>query len=144
MSRFVLATPDHDFEDRVKQALSVSNGAVRRLDDDALDLDPDQAVTAITGPQGTDTGVVVLGPGLPVAAALEIAALFDRERPDVSMVLVAAPTPKLWEQAMRAGIRDVVDMTQGSTRKEAAIDAWDAPPARLAESDAARQARGAP
>jgi pilus assembly protein CpaE len=108
MSRFVLATADQDFEDRVKQALSLTNGAVRRLDGDALDLDPEQAVDTIAGPYGTGTEVVVLGPGLPVAAALEIAALFDRERPEVSMVLVAAPTPKLWEQAMRAGIRDLL------------------------------------
>jgi pilus assembly protein CpaE len=108
MSRFVLATADQEFEDRVKQALALTNGAVRRLDGDALDLDPEQAVVSIAGPQGGDTGVVVLGPGLPVAAALEIAALFDQERPEVSMVLVASPTPKLWEQAMRAGIRDLV------------------------------------
>jgi pilus assembly protein CpaE len=54
-------------------------------------------------------GVVVVGPDAPVERTLEISELLDRVRPDISVVIVAEPTPDLWERAVQAGARDVVD-----------------------------------
>ncbi|MGQ0432673.1 MAG: AAA family ATPase [Microthrixaceae bacterium] len=53
--------------------------------------------------------VVVLGRDLPVARALQIAAAFEEDRPEVNVFLIASPTPQLWEKALRAGVRDILD-----------------------------------
>lgn len=106
MSGIVLATASEDFEGHVRDAFGgVLNGDLRCWRDGLLRGDPTRAIAEIarSGPE-----VVAVGPGLPVDTALELTRTFDRERPEISVVIVAEPTPGLWEQALRAGARDVV------------------------------------
>lgn len=56
-----------------------------------------------------DDTIVVLGHDLPVALALEVATILDRDHPTVSTILVAPSDPSLWRDALRAGVRDVVE-----------------------------------
>jgi pilus assembly protein CpaE len=55
-----------------------------------------------------EPAVAVLGPGLPTPAALELAEAFDLLHPEVCVVLVAKPTTRLWELALRAGVREII------------------------------------
>jgi pilus assembly protein CpaE len=52
--------------------------------------------------------VVAIGPSVTQEQAIELAGTIDRLHPDVSVVLMTSPTPLLWEQALRAGVRDIV------------------------------------
>jgi pilus assembly protein CpaE len=109
MTRFVLATPDADFRKRVSEAFNHKlNGDLRVAAKAALSKGPETVVEALAGAPGEGTEVVVLGPGMPPIAALELAALFDQQRPEISVVVVAEPTPRLWERALRAGVREVI------------------------------------
>lgn len=107
MSRVVLATASLAFEQRVRRAFDGTlNGDLRRWRDDDMQL-----VTASRGLEnvGELPELVVLGPDIPAEVALNVARTFDRERPEVSVVLVAPPTPGLWRDALHVGVRDVVD-----------------------------------
>lgn len=56
-----------------------------------------------------DEVAVVLGYDVPLELALEVAAIVDRDHPHVSTILVAPSTPTLWRDALRSGVRDVVE-----------------------------------
>ncbi len=56
-----------------------------------------------------DADVLVVGPDIAMPDALRLAQAVDDERPDVSVVLMASPSAELLEQAVRVGVRDVVD-----------------------------------
>jgi pilus assembly protein CpaE len=107
--RFVIATADLDFESRLRQAFQGElNGHMRRLPNDFVELHPVQAVSAVTADPAEMPDVVALGPGLPPATILELARRFDQEHPEINVVVVAPPTPRFLEEALRAGVRDVV------------------------------------
>jgi pilus assembly protein CpaE len=53
--------------------------------------------------------VLVLGPGIGWQAALALAQAVDEHRQDVSVIMVAEPSPVLLQEALRVGVRDVVD-----------------------------------
>ena len=101
----LLVTPDTEFEAQVKRAFDGQIDYARWWDDRLPRLHPEQAVKLISSEQ---PAVAVLGPGLPTAAALELAEAFDLLHPEVCVVLVAKPTSRLWEQALRAGVREIV------------------------------------
>jgi pilus assembly protein CpaE len=101
----LLITPDTDFELAVKHALSGRYDEERRWDPSLPRLHPHQAVEKLAAP---DSSVVVLGPGLPSAEALDIAAALDVLRPDVCCVVVAKPSGPLYELAIRAGVRELI------------------------------------
>jgi pilus assembly protein CpaE len=71
--------------------------------------------------------VVAIGPSVTQETAIELASSIDRDHPEVSVVLMTSPTPQLWEQALRAGVRDIVapDAPLGEVRAsfERALDA---------------------
>lgn len=108
MSRFLLITADKAFEQKVR--LATAGGlpgdvlAVRpeflARPEDLLDL------VAVQQPE-----VLVLGPGVPVDGALRLATVVDVRFPNVSLVLITPDEAGLALQAMRAGIRDIVDPT---------------------------------
>lgn len=52
--------------------------------------------------------VVMLGPDLDVDRAIEIAAAFDEERPEIEVLLIGLLTSRLREKALRAGVRDLL------------------------------------
>jgi pilus assembly protein CpaE len=99
-------TSDTDFEDQVKRAFDGEFDGERRWDDRIVALDPTQVVEGVVP---TGTAVVVLGPGLDVAHALALAEALDVARPETCVVLAVKPTARLWEKALRAGVRDVLE-----------------------------------
>jgi len=110
MSGVLLVTGDTDFEAQVKRAFDGDIDTDRWWDPKLPRLHPTQAVQAIAakGPS-----VVVLGPGLPTPAGLELAKGLDESHPEICVVLVAKSTTRLFEQALRSGVREII--TTGSS-----------------------------
>ena len=107
MSRYVLVGTDADFEHRFAAAAVGSLAGHTQLWNGAgLPTEPNDVFAVLSNPQLLDA--VVLGPGLATGQALALAAEFESQRPEVSVLLVAAPSPDVVLAAMRAGIRDVV------------------------------------
>src|SRR4051794_10953 len=83
-------------------------------------LGPDVAVAAMWPETNEDAArfvkrvsagppdVVVLGADLDATRALELAAAVNDDHPEVEVVLFAPPTPRMWERALRGGIRDII------------------------------------
>lgn len=106
MSRIILATPSAEFEAQLRAAYGDAlSGDLRYWRDGLLRAHPSQVVEELAG---TGADVVAIGPGIHVDSALDLARAFDRDRPDVVVVIVAEPTADLWAQAVRSGVRDVV------------------------------------
>jgi pilus assembly protein CpaE len=101
----VLVTPDTEFEAQVKRAFDGDLDTERRWDDRYTRLQPDTAVREINY---GDPSVVVLGPGFAPQTALAMAESFDVLFPELCVVLVAKPTARLWERALRAGVREII------------------------------------
>ncbi|HUH07007.1 MAG TPA: AAA family ATPase [Egibacteraceae bacterium] len=107
MSRILLVSSDSAFEERVRSASSLSlNGDLRRFVYAEAQHWP-HAMPDATG-IGASPDVIVLGPGLPLEDALRLARRFDNERPEISVLLVAPPSPEVLEAALHAGVRDVL------------------------------------
>lgn len=68
-------------------------------------MDPTKVVE-VCGEPGVE--LVCLGPDLDAGLALALAEAFDRERPDLCVVVLAEPAAGLWAGALRAGVRDVI------------------------------------
>lgn len=107
------------FEQRVRRSYgSDLNGDLRRWQGD-FDADPIHAIIDLTR---DDPRVVAIGPDLPLATALAIAQGIDETRPEISVVLVADPSPNLYEAALRAGVRDVIEANASAIDLRAALD----------------------
>jgi pilus assembly protein CpaE len=106
MSKILLATLDDAWHARVRDAFGGElNGdllTTRFAANDALDATMHELGSV-------DPDVLVVGPDVATPDALRLAQAVDDERPDVSVVLIAAPSAELLEQAVRVGVRDVVD-----------------------------------
>ena len=106
MSKILLATLDDAWHARVRDAfggeLNGDLATTRFAPNDALD-----ATMHELGSVNAD--VLVVGPDVATPDALRLAQAVDDERPDVSVVLIASPSAELLEQAVRIGVRDVVD-----------------------------------
>lgn len=108
MSRVVLATSSAPFEQRVRSALAgEAEGALQVLPRGPLPPEPVHLLEQLTGPATPE--VIVLGPGVPTDAALELATRMDEQCPAISLVLVTDPDSDVWLAAMRAGVRDVLN-----------------------------------
>ncbi|MBT2537118.1 AAA family ATPase [Arthrobacter sp. ISL-69] len=106
MSRFVAITAVRDFEGRVRQAITGAlHGELQTLAPDVLAGGPDDVFKQLNG---APPEVLILGPGVAPEDALKLATVFDLQYPEVSLLLVAEPTPDLVLRAMHSGIRDVV------------------------------------
>ena len=106
MSRFVAITAVRDFEGRVRQAISGAlHGELQTLSPEVLKGGPDDVFKQLNG---APPEVLILGPGVSPDDALKLATVFDLQFPEVSLLLVAEPSPELVLRAMHAGIRDVV------------------------------------
>ncbi len=101
--RILLSTPNAAYEQRLRQAFGDSLNGELQWVRDAVDTE-----SLIGQAMSVDAGVLALGPDFDVDEALSIASALDRQRPDVSVVLVAKATPRLYQQALRAGVRDVL------------------------------------
>lgn len=106
MSRFVLISPNGDFERLVRLAVTGLHGSLHVFPVDYL---PEGPADILRQMQGGPPEVLILGPGLPVEGSLKLASVMDLQYPEISVVLAAAATPETVLQAMRAGVRDFLD-----------------------------------
>lgn len=105
MSETVLVTPDTDFEDQVKRSFDGELDAERWWDERLANLPADAVARDIAQRQ---PAVVVIGPRVTAPAAVTLAESLDHLFPEICVVLVVKATPKLWEQALRAGVREII------------------------------------
>lgn len=106
MSRFVAITAVRDFESRVRQAIGGAiHGDLQTLSPEVLSGGPDDVFKQLSG---APPEVLILGPGVTPDNALKLATVFDLQYPEISLLLVAEPSPELVLRSMHAGIRDVV------------------------------------
>ncbi|WP_018760417.1 AAA family ATPase [Arthrobacter sp. 135MFCol5.1] len=106
MSRFVLITPNTEFERKVRLATAAMPGTLQYFQADYLPQGPEEVLTQLLG---EPPEVFVLGPGLPADETLKFAAVMDLQYPEISMILVTDESSEVAIQAMRAGIRDLLD-----------------------------------
>lgn len=106
MSRFVLITPNNEFNMRLRQAVAEGlHGAVHTLATDVVPSEPQHLFEQMNQEQPE---VLILGPDVPIEDALRLATVFDVRFPEISVILVAEENPETVLHAMRAGIRDVL------------------------------------
>lgn len=113
VTRLLLATGEPEWEARVRDSFDGRlNGELATWSGSASDTD-DASAAVLQAVAAHRAQVVALGPGVNTDRALELAADLDRLRPDLCVILVAPPTPELYRQALRAGVRDIVDPDAG-------------------------------
>jgi pilus assembly protein CpaE len=103
MSRVVLAGAGEDLILRVKQA---TDGDVSVLPPGRLPGDPARLFEQLVDGELPD--VLLVGPHAPAPEVLTLAARLDIQSPGIAVVLMADPSPEMWQAAMRAGIRDLL------------------------------------
>jgi pilus assembly protein CpaE len=127
MSDLLVASPSEQFGEKIADAYGAQLNGHRRYWREGLLDGPKSAIVAEL--TRSNPAVVAIGPGVAPADALELAHAFDTERPDVVVVLVAKPSIKLLENALRSGARDVVapDSEDADLRRafDSALDAAD-------------------
>ena len=69
-------------------------------------LDAEQIVLQLSA---VGTSVVCAGADVPLEVALDVAAIVDRDHPEMNVILVASPDDAVWRDALRAGVRDVIE-----------------------------------
>ena len=106
MSRFVLITPNGDFERLVRLAVAGMHGSLQVFQVDYL---PDGPGDVLRQMVGEPPEVLILGPGISVDGSLKLASVVDLQYPEISVILAAPSTPETVLQAMRAGVRDLLD-----------------------------------
>ncbi|HEY8699884.1 MAG TPA: AAA family ATPase [Arthrobacter sp.] len=106
MSRFVLITPDVDFDARLRQAVAGGlQGGVQTFFTSLLPADPNELFAHLDQERPE---VLVLGPEVPVEEALRLATVLNVSFPELSVILACDPDADFLLHAMRAGIRDIV------------------------------------
>ena len=106
MSTTLLVTADKGFEQRLRTAApALAGNGLRKIQDEYLSAPPAEVAAKASA---AGVSVVCLGPGLSNDAVLELARAFDRDHPEVCVLVVAKPTPELSKEAMRVGVRDVL------------------------------------
>ena len=103
MSRVVLAGAGEELILRVKQA---TDGDVSVLPPGRLPGDPARLFEQLVDGELPD--VLLVGPHAPAPEVLTLAARLDVQSPGIAVVLMADPSPEMWQAAMRAGIRDLL------------------------------------
>ncbi len=81
--------------------------------------DPDAVVREL---RDTHALVLVVGPGVDHDASLALARVVNEQRPDVSVVLIAQSSPLLLQEAVRLGVRDVLDPAMAPSVLSASLD----------------------
>jgi pilus assembly protein CpaE len=117
MSRVVLAGADEDLTLRVKEA---ADGDVTVLAPGRLPSDPARLFEQLLDGELPD--VLLVGPHAPAPDVLTLAARLDIQSPGISVVLVADPSPEMWQAAMRAGVRDLVSPAAGVDEIRLAVE----------------------
>ena len=105
MTGTLLITPDPGFEAQVKRAFNGELDSDRWWDERLPRLDPETSAREVAQHH---PGVVVIGPGVVTSVGLALAEALDVLFPEICVVVVAKPTARLWEQALRAGVREII------------------------------------
>lgn len=106
MSRFVLITPNADFDTRLRQAVDGGlQGGVQTFLTASLPAGPYDLFAQLNQEQPE---VLILGPDVPVDDALRLATVLDVQVPELTVLMVSEPDPEFILQAMRAGVRDIL------------------------------------
>ncbi|MEV8039311.1 AAA family ATPase [Arthrobacter sp. NPDC080082] len=105
MSRFVLISPNTDFDARLRRA--VGGGLTGGVQTFAA-VDPANPGELFAKLDQERPEVLILGPDVPAEDALRLATVFDVQLPELSVILVGEADPDVVLLAMRAGIRDVL------------------------------------
>ena len=117
MSRVVLAAADEELILRDKQA---AVGDVHVLPSGRLPADPARLFEQLLDGELPD--VLLIGPHAPAPDVLTLAARLDVQSPGISVVLMADPSPEMLQEAMRAGIRDVLPADADIPEIRAAVE----------------------
>jgi len=118
MSRVVLAgTAGEELVLRVKQA---TDGDVTVLPPGRLPADPARLFEQLVDGELPD--VLLVGPHAPAPEVLTLASRLDVQSPGIAVVLMADPSPEMWQAAMRAGIRDLLPPTAEVAEIRAAVE----------------------
>jgi pilus assembly protein CpaE len=117
MSRVVLAGASEDLILRVKEA---TDGDVAVLPPGRLPSDPARLFEQLLDGELPD--VLLVGPHAPAPEVLTLASRLDIQSPGISVVLMAEPSPEMWQAAMRAGIRDLLAPTAEAAEIRAAVE----------------------
>jgi pilus assembly protein CpaE len=120
VTRIVLHLDDPGIERRVRDALGEDRyrGFVS-VSRPVPEADPDGVAKVLSA---SLPDLIVLGPPAALRDALRIATVIDDAHPEITVVLVAEPTTNLYEQALRAGIRDVVPREARAAAYRSVID----------------------
>jgi pilus assembly protein CpaE len=94
-----------DLELRLRAALPELNGNLARWAGGAAALGGRHGLEDVLG---LTPDVLVFGPEHRPESVLALAADLDRMHPALEVVLVAEPSPLLWEHAARSGVREIV------------------------------------
>ncbi|MDP9887117.1 AAA family ATPase [Pseudarthrobacter enclensis] len=106
MSRFVLLSPNADFDQKLRAAVANGlRGSVQTIASDILPAGPAELFGLLNQEQPE---VLIIGPDVPYEEALRFAKVFDVQLPGLSLVLVSDVQPEFLLHAMRAGVRDIL------------------------------------
>ncbi|WP_432393618.1 AAA family ATPase [Pseudarthrobacter sp. L19] len=105
MSRFVLISPNTDFDARLRRA--VGGGLTGGVQTFAA-VDPANPGELFAKLDQERPEVLIIGPDVPAEDALRLATVFDVQLPELSVILVGETDPDVVLLAMRAGIRDIL------------------------------------
>jgi pilus assembly protein CpaE len=117
MSRVVLAGAGEELILRVKLA---TDGDVHVLPPGRLPSDPARLFEQLVDGELPD--VLLVGPLVPAQEVLGLASRLDVQSPGITVVLMAEPSPDMWQAAMRAGIRDLLPPEAGVEEISAAVE----------------------
>jgi pilus assembly protein CpaE len=117
MSRVVLAGAGEELILRVKEA---TDGDVAVLPPGRLPSEPARLFEQLLDGELPD--VLLVGPHAPAPEVLTLASRLDVQSPGISVVLMAEPSPEMWQAAMRAGIRDLLPPTAEVADIRAAVE----------------------
>src|SRR5205085_10269992 len=114
----VLLVADAAVEDRLRAAVPELNGNLQRWSGAPSNLRTGAGLAEL---MATKPDVVAFGPDLPTADVFELAAALDRQHPEIEILLMADPSPRLWERAARTGIREVVSSSADDEKLRVAV-----------------------
>jgi pilus assembly protein CpaE len=114
----IMLVADGAIEARVRTAFPDMNGELQRWPGSPSELYVRRRLADLMA-SGPD--VVAFGPELPAESVLELAAELDRLHPHVEVLVFAEPTPRLWEQAARVGVRELVSPSAGTDELRLAV-----------------------
>src|SRR4029450_4667634 len=107
MSRVVLAGASG--EELILRAKEATDGAVRVPPPGPRPGAPPRLFEQLVDGELPD--VLLVGPHAPAPEVLTLASRLDVQSPGIAVVLMAEPSPEMWQAAMRAGIRDLLPPT---------------------------------